>query len=55
MQALDRIGKGETVATVAKDLGISSAAIYAALKRRKDKPICPCCGQVVRKGFKVRK
>lgn len=55
MQALDRVGAGEKISAIAKDLGISTAAIYAALKRREGKTICPCCGQVVRKGFKVIK
>jgi hypothetical protein len=32
---------------VAKDLGISPSTIYHALARRKDKEICPCCGQVI--------
>ena len=55
MQALDRVEKGETVSAVARDLGISTAAIYAAMKRRAGKQLCPCCGQVVREGFEVKK
>jgi DNA-binding phage protein len=54
MQALARVAQGEKVATVAKDLGISQAAIYAAMKRRTGKEVCPCCGQVVREGFAVK-
>lgn len=53
MQALARIGAGEKVAAVARDLGISTAAVYAALRRREGKEICPCCAQVVRKGFEA--
>lgn len=55
MQALARIGSGEKIAAVARDLGISVAAIYAAKKRRDGKTICPCCGQVVREGFEVKR
>lgn len=51
MQALDRVAAGERVAVVARDLGISTAAIYAAMKRRDGKNVCPCCNQVVRDGF----
>jgi len=38
----------ERVAVVATEIGISKTAIYAALKRREGKQICPCCGQVIR-------
>ena len=51
MLALDRIAAGEKVAVVAREVGISTAAIYAALKRRDGKNICPCCGQIMREGF----
>ena len=54
MQALDRVNAGESVAAVARDIGISTTAIYAAQRRRAGKPICPCCGQVVRDGFSVK-
>ena len=49
MQALERVKKGERVAVVAAALGLSKVAIYAAIKRREGKTICPCCGQVIRK------
>ncbi len=52
-QALIRVANGEKPPTIAKDLGISSAVIYAAMKKRIGKTICPCCGQVVREGFNV--
>lgn len=55
MQALDRVNAGESVAAVARDIGISTTAIYAAQRRRAGKPICPCCGQVVRDGFSVKR
>jgi len=38
----------------AKATGISSAAVYKAVKARQGKTICPCCGQVVREGFAVK-
>lgn len=48
MQAVARAAAGESVAALARELGITRTAIYAAIARRKGKPICPCCGQVVR-------
>jgi hypothetical protein len=52
-QALIRVANGEKAPTIAKDLGISSAVIYAAMKKRVGKTICPCCGQIVREGFQL--
>lgn len=34
-------------------VGIQNAAVYQALQRMKGKPICPCCGQIVREGFEI--
>lgn len=55
MQALARIAAGETVAIASRALGISTTAVYAAMRRREGKTICPCCGQVVRDGFSTKK
>jgi predicted transcriptional regulator len=55
MQALDLVKEGMSAYAAAKQLGISQTAISRALSRREDKEICPCCGQVVREGFKVNK
>lgn len=51
MKALEMIDAGRGVAEVARELEISTAAIYAAKRRREGKEICPCCQQVVRDGF----
>lgn len=48
MQALDLIADGMTAYAAAKKLDISEAAISRAISRRKDKPICPHCNQVIR-------
>jgi hypothetical protein len=53
--AVARVLAGEKAPTVGKELGISATAIYSAIKRRKDKTLCPCCGQVVREGFVLNK
>jgi hypothetical protein len=53
MQAVRRVQAGETVREVARDLDISEAAIYAQLKRERNLTRCPCCGQVVREGYKI--
>jgi transposase-like protein len=53
MQAVRRVQTGETVRAVARDLDISESAIYAQIKREQGKTRCPCCGQVVKEGFKI--
>lgn len=54
-QAVRRVRSGETVRSVARDIGISEAAVYAQIKREEGLKRCPCCGQVLKEGFKVRK
>lgn len=55
MKALDLVLQdGLTAYAAAKKVGISQSAVSRALSRREDKTICPCCGQVVREGFKVK-
>lgn len=55
MAALDYLDKhpGSKPYAVAKMYGITPGAVYHAVKRRKGKLICPCCGQVVREGFVI--
>lgn len=53
MQAVRRAQAGEKVRDVARELDLSESAVYAALKREKQRERCPCCGQVVREGFTV--
>lgn len=56
MQALDLVLKdGLTAYAAAKQVGINQSAVSRALARREDKDICPCCGQIVREGFRVNK
>lgn len=38
-------------AAAAKEVGISSTAVYRAMERKAGKTTCPSCGQVVREGF----
>ena len=53
-QAVDLVLRdGLNPNTAAKQLGIHPSAVYRALTRATNKPICPCCGQVVREGFAV--
>lgn len=54
-QAVRRVQAGETVRDVARDLNISAAAIYAQIKREQGRERCPCCGQVVKDGFKINR
>lgn len=53
MQAVALVEAGMSAYAAAKKLGINPSAVSRALSRREDKTICPCCGQVVREGFKV--
>jgi hypothetical protein len=39
---------GKSAYTAAAKFGITAGAVYAAKKRRRNKPICPCCGQVIK-------
>lgn len=55
MQALDMVLiDGMTAYAAAKKVGINPSAVTRAIQRREDKKICPCCGQIVREGFKVK-
>lgn len=53
MQAVALVEQGMSAYAAAKQLGISPSAVSRAIQRREDKTVCPCCGQVVREGFKV--
>lgn len=55
LQAVRRVQAGETVRDVARDLDISPSAIYAQIKRERGHQRCPCCGQVVREGYKINR
>ena len=54
-QALDLLKEypGMTPYEAAAKVGVGNAAVYQALRRTKDKTVCPCCGQVVRDGFEI--
>lgn len=48
MLAVDLVESGLSVYAAAKQAGVNQSAVHRAIKRREDKEICPCCGQVVR-------
>ena len=49
MQAVALVlDEGMTVYAAAKQVGVNDSAVHRALKRREGKPICECCGQVIR-------
>lgn len=54
-QALELLKEnpGMTPYEAAAKVGVGNAAVYQALRRTKDKEVCPCCGQVVREGFEI--
>lgn len=37
--------------TAARVTGADDCHVFQALRRRAGREVCPCCGQVVRKGF----
>lgn len=53
MQAVALVEQGMTAYAAAKQLDISPSAVTRALQRREGKQLCPCCGQIVREGFKI--
>jgi predicted DNA-binding protein (UPF0251 family)/predicted DNA-binding transcriptional regulator AlpA len=56
MQALDLVLiEGLSQYAAAQKMGVSTAAVSRAFTRRKDKTLCPCCGQVLRKGYSIDK
>lgn len=56
-QALELLKEnpGMTPYEAAAKVGVGNAAVYQALRRTKDKEVCPCCGQVVRDGFEINR
>jgi predicted transcriptional regulator len=54
-KALSLVDDGVGVRKAADAVGISRAAVYAALKRREGKDICACCKQVIRPGFTAKR
>lgn len=54
-QALDwlSVNPGHSAYEAAAQFGLTPTAVYRAQARKKGKVICPCCGQVVRKGFEL--
>ena len=54
-QALDlmREHPGMTAYEAADRVGVNNAAVYQAMQCMKGKEVCPCCGQIVRKGFEI--
>lgn len=56
-QALELLKEspGMTPYEAAAKVGVGNAAVYQALRRTKDKEVCPCCGQVVREGFEINR
>lgn len=50
---MERDGIGASEA--ARQVGIAPGTVLSAVMRMKGKPICPCCGQVVREGFEINR
>lgn len=45
--------EGIGASEAARRVGIKAGTVLSAVMRMKGKPICPCCGQIVREGFEV--
>lgn len=52
-KAVDLVNEGMTPFAAAKEMGIHASAVYRAMTRADEKPLCPCCRQVLRDGFTV--
>ncbi len=49
MQAVALVlDEGLSVYAAAKQIDVNDSAVHRALKRRAGKPVCECCGQVIR-------
>lgn len=53
-RAVDLVREGVNPNAAAKQCGVHPSAVYRALTRAQEKPLCPCCGQVVREGFAIK-
>ena len=51
--ALMREHADMTAYEAAGRVGVNNAAVYQAMQRMKGKEVCPCCQQIVRKGFEI--
>lgn len=49
LMASEGIGASEA----ARRVGIAAGTVLSAVMRMKGKEICPCCSQIVRKGFQI--
>lgn len=54
-QALAMIAADPTLSAsaAARAVGVAPATVLAAQARQRGRVVCPCCGQVVRDGFRV--
>jgi hypothetical protein len=53
-QAVDLVlAQGLTPHAAAAAMKVHASAVYRALTRAQEKPLCPCCRQAVREGFSV--
>lgn len=53
-KAVDLVLKKDfTPHAAAKAMELNPSAVYRALQRAQNRTLCPCCGQVVREGFKI--
>lgn len=48
--ALAMVDAGATPYAAAKEQGLSTSAVYRALKRRAERALCPCCGHALKPG-----
>ena len=58
--ALALFDQGMSLNAAAREAGIAPPTLHNAVKRRREqeaagKAHCPCCGQVVRVGFKINR
>ena len=47
------LDEGLTAYAAAKQVGVNHSAVSRALALREANPVCPCCQQIVRRGFTV--
>lgn len=47
--------EGISASEAARRMGIKAGTVLSAVMRMKGKTVCPCCGQVVREGFEIKR
>ena len=54
-QALAYVAQGMKIKDAADKAEVAESTLRMAIGRQKGKEVCPCCQQIVRKGFEINR